>query len=354
MNTQTQPARQPAVAAAPVARLGLSHGYRFDGDTVFLNASFHADAGADLGRSWSLRLVASSSAPVSGLDVLSAHVVTEVALPPLSELTGAVDNFEVAAGALFPAAKGFHSLTLALVARDAAGSVVLHDFTTYARTQAFVQPRLSGPVGLWFESDTELVLDLDHVENPRASDNLSGTLSVEVWALDAAYTGGEFEGQPVAGAILGSLAGGDTWTPGALHLKATKPANPRAHLVVMLREWNGAAYVTRHFVNFAPAPVAAVVEKPAALVASAAAAPAPAAKPAAAKAAPKAAPAAVADSLVSINTATAEALASVKGLTKAVAAEIIKQRPFATLDDLSKVKGIGPASLKKLKVLLKL
>lgn len=267
MKTQTQPnssAQQPAVAAASVARLGLSHGYRFDGDTVFLNASFHADAGADLGRTWSLRLVATSHAPASGLDILAAHVVTEVALPPLSELTGAVDNFEVAAGALFPAAKGFHTLSLALVARDAAGSVVLHDYTTYSLTQSFLQPRLSGPVGLWFESDTELVLDLDHVENPRATDNLSGTLSVEVWALDAAYTGGEFEGQPVAGAILGSLAGGDTWTPGALHLKATKPANSRAHLVVMLREWNGAAYVTRHFVTFAPAPVAAVVEKPAA------------------------------------------------------------------------------------------
>ncbi|MEY4488745.1 MAG: hypothetical protein RIQ79_1253 [Verrucomicrobiota bacterium] len=362
--TQTKPsAQQPAVAAAPVARLGLSHGYRFDGDTVFLNASFHADAGADLARTWSLRLVATSNAPASGLDVLAAHVVTEVALPPLSELTGAVDNFEIAAGALFPATKGFHTLSLALVARDAAGSIVLHDFATYSLAQSFVQPRLSGPVGLWFESDTELVLDLDHVENPRA-DNLSGTLSVEVWALDAAYTGGEFEGQPVAGAILGSLTGGDSWTPGALHLRATKPANPRAHLVVMLREWNGAAYATRHFVTFVPAPVAAVAAatpaaaKPAAPVglnvSSSSAAPAVAAKPAAAVAAPVAKTPAVADTLISINTATAAVLTTVKGLTKTVAAEIIKQRPFATLEDLSTVKGVGPASLKKLKPFLKL
>jgi DNA uptake protein ComE-like DNA-binding protein len=381
MKTQTNPsAQQSAVAAAPVARIGLSHGYRFDGDTVFLNASFHADAGADLARTWSLRLVATPNAPATGLDVLAAHVVTEVALPPLAELTGAVENFEITAGALFPATKGFHNLSLALVARDTAGSVVLHDFTPYALAQSFVQPRLSGPVGLWFESDTELVLDLDHVENPRA-DNLSGTLSVEVWALDAAYTGGEFEGQPVAGAILGSLTGGDSWTPGALHLHATKPANPRAHLVVMLREWNGAAYVTRHFVTFAPAPAAPVAVASAATTpvaalvspvglnvssssvapAVVAVAPAVATKPSPASvvaAAPVAAPAAkvaaVADTLISINTATAPVLTTVKGLTRPIAAEIIKQRPFATLEELSKVKGIGPASFKKLKPFLKL
>jgi hypothetical protein len=247
MKTQTQ-STQSAVAA----RLGSSHGYRFDGDTVFINASFIALSGADQGRSWSLRLVA-------GTDALASHVITEVALPPLSELTGAVDNYETTSGALFPSARGFHLITLALVARDTAGKVELHDSFTYELAQSFAQPRLAGPVGFWFESDTELVLDLDHIENNRAADNLSGTLSLEVWALDHAYTGGNFTGRPVAGAILGSLAGGQSWTPGALHLHAAKPA-AGSHVSVMLREWNGAAYVTRDFVNFTPAPVAAPVE----------------------------------------------------------------------------------------------
>lgn len=243
MKTQTQ-------STAVAARLGSSHGYRFDGDSVFLNASFTADSGADRGRSWFLRLVA-------GTDALAGHVITEVALPPLSELTGAVENFEVSAPAAIPAARGFHVITLALVARDAAGTVEKHDAFTYELAQSFAQPRLAGPVGFWFESDTELVLDLDHIENNRAADNLSGTLSVEVWALDQAYTGGTFTGTPVAGAILGSLAGGQSWTPGALHLPAAKPA-AGSHVTVMLREWNGAAYVTRDFVNFTPAPVAAI------------------------------------------------------------------------------------------------
>ncbi|MFA6960167.1 MAG: hypothetical protein WC205_05390 [Opitutaceae bacterium] len=266
MKAQTQPT-QSAVAA----RLGSSHGYRFDGDTVFINASFVADAGADQGRSWSLRLVA-------GTDALAGHVITEVALPPLSELTGAVENYEVAAGALYPAAQGFHLITLALVARDTAGNVELHDTFTYELSQSFAQPRLAGAIGFWFESDTELVLDVDQIENHRADDNLSGTLSLEVWALDHAYAGGQFEGQPVAGALLGELAGGRLWTPAAMHLRATKPA-AGSHLVVMLREWNGAAYVTRDFVSFAPAPVAAPVatsvseSKSAAVVETPAAAP---------------------------------------------------------------------------------
>lgn len=241
----TQPSGSPATQT--LARLGESHGYRFDGDVVFLNASFHASPAADAGRSWRLRLVAG--------DVATGHVIAEATLPPLAELTGAVENFEVSAPAIAPAARGFHALSLVLVARDASGAETIHDHAAYALAQAFVQPRLCGPVGLWFESDTELVLDLDRVSNPRAADNVSGTLAVEVWASDRAYAGGPVLGQPVAGAVLGSLAAGDTWHPGALHLRATRPA-AGSHLVVALREWNGAAYVTRDFVNFAPAPAA--------------------------------------------------------------------------------------------------
>lgn len=286
-----------------MARLGASHGYRLDGDTVHLNASFVSDdaARADAGRAWSLRLVAAAEAPASAETILAAHVVTETPLPPLSELTGAVENYEVAAGALAPSGKREYHLALALVARDAAGEVAVHDFFAYARPEAFLQPRLVGAVGCWFESDTELVLDLDTVVNPRAADNLSGTLSVEVWALATPYTGGAFEGTPVAGAILGSLAGNDGWHPEAFHLRATRPGADARHLVVMLREWNGVAYVTRDHVSFAipaPAPVQPVAAAPVAVETKAeetapaaitsAAKSAKAEKPAA-KAAPKAA-----------------------------------------------------------------
>ena len=288
MNTQS--------VTQTLARLGASHGYRFDGDVVFLNASFLADASADAGRSWRLRLVAG--------DIRSGHVIAEAPLPPLSELTGAVENFEAAVPAQPPAARGFHELSLVLLSRDAAGTETVHDHATYTARQAFAQPRLCGPLGLWFESDTELVLDLDRVSNPRADNNLSGTLSVEVWALENAYAGGAFAGQPVAGAILGSLAGGQAWTPGALHLHAAKPA-ASSHLVVMLREWNGSAYVTRDFVNFAPAPVAApAVAAPPTTAASTSVAAAPTAAPASTPA-PVVAPAAPTKPLASAKPGTA-------------------------------------------------
>lgn len=411
MSSHIPPTPDAPVAATPAARFGASHGYRFDGDSVFLNASFQAETDADAGRAWSLRLVATPAAPADSAAVLAAQIVTEVALPPLAELTGAVDDFETVAGVLAPSSRGFHVLSLALVARDAHGAVTLYDTVTYPLAQAFAQPRLSGPVGLWFESDTELVLDLDHVENPREPGNQSGTLSVEVWALDHAYKGGLFEGQPIAGAILGCLAAGDSWQPGALHLHATRPANDRAHLVVMLREWNGVAYVTRDHVNFTPrtvaahAPVAAevpvaqalVVEVSAAVAAAPMAevavaasipavsvvAPAPAvvastpapvtvatitptvsaAAPAATKAKAtkattaksKVTPAAPSskDGRVSINTASAAELTQIKGLSATLAAALIAARPLSRVEDLRLVKGFTPKTLEKVQVYLK-
>lgn len=268
MKTQTTHETPAAVAATPLARLGASHGYRLDGDTVYLNASFvSADAArADAGRAWSLRLVAATEVPASAEAILAAHVVTETPLPPLSELTGAVENYEIAAGALAPSGKREFQLALALLARDAAGEVAVHDFFAYARPEAFLQPRLVGAVGCWFESDTELVLDVDHIVNPRAADNLSGTLSLEVWALATPYSGGAFDGTPIAGAILGTLAGNDGWHVGALHLNAVRPAADARHLVVMLREWNGAAYATRDHVSFAiptPSPAQTLAAAPA-------------------------------------------------------------------------------------------
>ena len=55
---------------------------------------------------------------------------------------------------------------------------------------------------------------------------------------------------------------------------------------------------------------------------------------------------------VSINTASAAELAAVKGLSKTVAAAIVAARPFAGIDELLKVKGLGPKLLDKLKASL--
>ena len=61
-----------------------------------------------------------------------------------------------------------------------------------------------------------------------------------------------------------------------------------------------------------------------------------------------------ADTRVSIMRGTVEELAVVKGLTRKHAVEIIKHRPFASLDDLVKVRGIGDKMLAKLRPYLTL
>jgi competence protein ComEA len=91
--------------------------------------------------------------------------------------------------------------------------------------------------------------------------------------------------------------------------------------------------------------------KPFVTVSSAAAA-APAAAPASAPASSAAASAASAARPVDINSADAKALEALPGVGAKTADEIIKGRPYKTVDDLAKVKGIGKAKLDKLRPLV--
>jgi DNA uptake protein ComE-like DNA-binding protein len=157
----------------------------------------------------------------------------------------------------------------------------------------------------------------------------------------------------------------------------------------MLREWTAAGPVSRDYVQFEPielvAPVVPVEVSEVAPASEpavppvAAAEPAVAAEPAAAapvvaavaevatavtpepvaevKAAPAvvaAAPAPAAEVRVSVNRATEARLAQVKGISKALAKAIVAKRPYASLDDLKAVKGLGAKTLTKLRDLLQL
>jgi hypothetical protein len=73
------------IPAVQLARLSGPHGYRFEGDTVHLNAMFALLDPAAHQRLWALQLWACPSAPVSAQD-LDGHLVAEVALPPMVEL----------------------------------------------------------------------------------------------------------------------------------------------------------------------------------------------------------------------------------------------------------------------------
>lgn len=111
----------------------------------------------------------------------------------------------------------------------------------------------------------------------------------------------------------------------------------------------------------APAPVAAAAAAPtpapvAAAPAPAAAAPAPVAPAATAPVAAQAAPVSSAGKpgLLSVHTASIEELSKLPGLSLKVAKEIVKARPYASLEALLEVRGIGDKTLRRIKNLLTL
>ena len=114
------------------------------------------------------------------------------------------------------------------------------------------------------------------------------------------------------------------------------PAKPPAALRAPAPE------VAKAAVPFSPAKAPVTARSPAQEVAKAAAPLSP----------PKA-PADDAARRVSVNTARAEELAAVSGLSTKLAQDIVRTRPFASLDDLRRVKGLGAKLLAKVRSSLK-
>lgn len=329
-----------------VTGLGQTHGYCFAGDFVHLNAEICLDA-ADLtsGDSWSLELWASTAGFADTGQ--NAVKVAGMAVDPIAGC------FSLAAccPALPPLGASEQSIGLALVSRNADGAMQVRDLSVYPTTERFLQPRLLGEVACTLADDTARIT-IEAIANPRTIDNLSGTLALEVWSLDAPYSGGDWSGQPVASVVLGRLAGGDEWTACTYNVPAAAPADAAA-LTVMLREWSPAGYVTRDCRNLpgkaktkiakAVAPKATVdtenvVEK--AVKESAATRLKADKKPGKEKARGVA---------LAVNTASEVELKAIKGLSGNLAKAIIAGRPYASLDDLCRAKGMGTKLLAKLR-----
>jgi competence ComEA-like helix-hairpin-helix protein len=407
MKTSTLENTSVSTPAFQLARLSGPHGYRLDGDTVHLNAMFALLDPAAHERAWALQLWACPAAPASACD-LAGHIVAEAALPPMGEIADEIEHFDVSAASWPPAGAGQHVMVLVLASGRPGQFHDIHDLAVYPRPQQFLQPRLSGNTGYRLDGG-RVQISVGRVENPRPAANRSGTLSLELWALSAPYTGGRFQGHHLAGVEIGSVNGQGELAPPPMDLAFAPPPAGRWQIVLMLREWTAAGFVTRDFTNFAtpfvsapvaekaPAPLATkpsapmaekhsvpVVEKPVApagekppapdagkasmpiapklsvlvvgkpAAPAAAKAPAPEVAKAAAPAPPAMAPADGSARRVSVNTAGMEELAAVKGLSTKLAEGIVKKRPFASLDDLRRVKGLGARILAKVRSSLKL
>jgi DNA uptake protein ComE-like DNA-binding protein len=347
------------ISGNALASIGETHGYCFDGDSVLINAELiFSDAALSAASQWALQLWSS----VSGFpdQQLAGVKVAELAVYPAA----GYQSLAATVAAMPPAGTDEQNMALALVCWGDNGLPSVADLTIYPVAESFAQPKLAGNVTCGL-ADGMATLTIDAIENPRTEDNLSGTLALELWALDAPYAGGSWQGIPVASVILGVLAGGEKLDDCNFVVPAAAPEGPGV-LTLMLREWGPAGYVTRDYCNLSLEAPAKAKPKAAAKKAAAKeeapkekaakekapkakAEPKPAAKES--KAPAKEAKAPVAKG-VAVNSASEAELLAVKGLSATLVKAIIAGRPYASLDDLGKVKGVGPKLLTKLRDLL--
>lgn len=199
-------------------------------------------------------------------------------------------------------------------------------------------------------------LNVGEIANRRGADNISGTLALELWALDQAYQGGHFDGYAVAGIRVGELVGRQGLRELSLETEFCEPPVGRWHLSLMLREWNGVAYETRDCINFAvpytvaPKPVAVRKESDNVINVQFG----DTKKSTVTPVEPVALAGAEQASRASINQATLDELGALKGVPKKTVENIVAAQPFASFDDLSNVKGVGPKLLKLLRELFAL
>ena len=116
----------------------------------------------------------------------------------------------------------------------------------------FSQPQLCDPVA--FEigpRGTEV--QLAGYASPRATGNLSGSLSLELWAQPQPFTVDPPEGHCLGQLLQGIVHGGEQREAMRLRYLAAELPEGWHTFALLLREWNGERYLTRDFRNAAEA-----------------------------------------------------------------------------------------------------
>lgn len=206
-----------------------------------------------------------------------------------------------------PAGQARRRLALKLVSGQPGSWDRLHACKRLVLPHRFLQPSLAGSVQVRVHGD-ELKLAIAGISNLRAAGELSGTLALELWALQQPYDGGPFQGQPLGSLTLGRLGGQQQWSdlcPSWHWSAAALPlAGQQGQLTLMLREWTPAAYVTRDWrrLDWPRQPDGQAV---------------------------------------SVNRSTTARLRSVSGVSDRLARQLVASRPFASLEQLQRVRGMN-------------
>jgi DNA uptake protein ComE-like DNA-binding protein len=213
-----------------------------------------------------------------------------------------------------------------------------------------------------------VILNISEITSHRELENTSGTLSIELWALNRPYTGADFNGVALASTCIGELVGQHYLSDCRYDLNFEEPTAGTWFLTLMLREWNEAGYLTRDYVNFALPYI--VSNKPAisrnetdnvisvSFSGNKSPLPTTAAEksiiPAVTKASKTSKDNKIKDAAISLNSASLQDIVSVKGISKKLAENIDAARPFGSLDEVLKVKGMGPKLWQKIRKFISL
>lgn len=317
--------------------IGADYSYEFCTDQVRLNAEICVSTPS--GQPVSLQLWA-CDAPFNG-GLLQGIKVAEI---DCGVVTGDT-RIDQTVPACLPAGTQAYAMELVLVEGD---TILSH--AGFNNSQLFVLPRLQGAVTLAL-GEASASIQVEQISNPRDADNVSGTLVLELWALSQAYTGGAFAGVQLGSAIQGVLAGQDSWRDSSVQLPLASRPVAGSQLVLMLREWTAAGYVTRDYRHLQSVTIPVEAEElpqvaPAVVkVEPAAPAKAVARKTPARQNKPVPVVANKTVDKVSVNTATLAQLIAEKGISKTVAEKLIAGRPYVNWQEVAKVKGVGEKSL---------
>lgn len=339
-------------------RLGASHGYRIDGDRAALNAEIEIVPTGSGDSELSLQLWACAEpfngGPLSGFKVSEAQVCVAGDQPRAM--------LDALGFARTPAEARDFAMVMVL-ASGGQGALRVLDYANFPLRQRFVMPHFAGPASYSVRGG-RVQLHLPAVFNPRADDNLSGTLEAQLWALSAPYRDGvELNGTMLSSVQLGRVTGQGQAGPSTWEAALKQPEARLRHVVLVLCEWTEQGQVVRDYQNFAEDyadPVLEEVATPAAVLSSPPrltliTSPARTTEPKVAPAAP-ASPVAEASPSTrpSLNRASEAELAQLTGLPRKILADLLRARPFKSFDDIRRVRGIGDKTVQKLRQTLTL
>lgn len=175
-------------------------------------------------------------------------------------------------------------------------------------------------------NQNEIQINIDQINNNRNAGNISGSLSIELWALPEIYNGENIlNSHCICSTAISEIYGEHFLQDCQYNLNFDNPPAGSWNLCLMLKEYNGEYYETVDYCNFnVPYIVTTEVVDTKLEVSS------------------------DKESKINLNLADEKQISKIKGINRKLVSLIINNRPFKSVDDLMKLKGIGKKTLEKL------